>query len=497
MLSVQLPYATLPTRSALLGFITLGVAYVLARCIYLLYFHPLAKYPGPKLAALSETWLKRSNATGMHTFRMQELFQKHGDIVRVGPNDLTFASVTAYQDIYGHVTQGKKRFLKSPIYEREEPRITSVRDPAVHAEQRRALSHAFSARALRDQEEVVHQYVDLLIKQLGILGEGGKKPVDIVEAWNWLTFDVIGDLAFGEPFGAIANASSEWVQGILDWSLYQALDHSMKKQTWLRLTLPIIWGSRLAKMREVSEKSRAMAVDKTERRLAAPADSLERQDFFSHLIKKKEVTADFIMGTSQTLIVAGSETTATALSAIMFWLLKNPECLAKLTHEIRSTFSAPEEITGDAAARCQYLHGVIEEGLRISPPVAIGLPRDSPGATIDGEYIPEGITVSGDIYTLARHPKYWKDPESFIPERWLGEGLGDDKRAFQPFSTGPRACLGINLAYLEMRVMLAKLIFAYDLELESKEIEDWNRSCRIFGLWKKPPLMLKLHPRKA
>lgn len=114
-----------------------------------------------------------------------------------------------------------------------------------------------------------------------------------------------------------------------------------------------------------------------------------------------------------------------------------------------------------------------------------------------GEYIPQGVTVSCENYTLARDPRYWERPEEFLPERWLGEGFaGDDKKAFQPFSTGPRACLGINLAYLEMRVMLAKTVFTYDLELETKGIEDWNKSCRIVGLWQKPDLLVKFHPRK-
>lgn len=115
-----------------------------------------------------------------------------GDVVRTGPNELSFSSAEAYRDIYGHVGQDKKRFLKTTAYERAEPRIVSVRDPAEHAVQRRALSHAFSSRALRDQEEVVHTYVDLLIQQFGNLGENGKKGVNVTNAYNWLTFDIIG-----------------------------------------------------------------------------------------------------------------------------------------------------------------------------------------------------------------------------------------------------------------------------------------------------------------
>lgn len=201
------------------------------------------------------------------------------------------------------------------------------------------------------------------------------------------------------------------------------------------------------------------------------------------------------MGNAIVLIVAGSETTATALIGTTWYLLKNPSCFAKLTEEIRSTFSSLGDITGDATANCQYLHAVVEEGLRVFPPVAAGLPRDCPGAAIDGEYIPAGVTVSCENYALARDPRYWEDPDSFRPERWIGDGLKDDKRAFQPFSTGPRACLGVNLAYLEMRVTLAKILFVYDMELVSTEIEDWNHTCKAFGLWQKADLLVKFHPR--
>lgn len=118
--------------------------------------------------------------------------------MRIGPNRLSFASIQAYQDIYGHLKHGQKRFLKNSWYDpkfdasHQDPRLVRVRDPTIHADQRKALSHAFSARALRSQEEVIHHYVDLFLEQLDKLGKGGKEPVNTSRAWSWLTFDVIG-----------------------------------------------------------------------------------------------------------------------------------------------------------------------------------------------------------------------------------------------------------------------------------------------------------------
>lgn len=143
----------------------------------------------------------------------------------------------------------------------------------------------------------------------------------------------------------------------------------IKKQPWLRAVYLLILGSKLKEMAATSAKYSAMARQKATRRLEL-GDSLKRQDFFSHLIRKKEVTVGYLMGNAQTLIVAGSETTATALTSTTFWLLKHPDRLATLQHEIRSKFTEPGEITGDSTAECHYLHGVIEESLRLSPPVS-------------------------------------------------------------------------------------------------------------------------------
>lgn len=221
---------------------------------------------------------------------------------------------------------------------------------------------------------------------------------------------------------------------------------------------------------------------------------LGADDFFSHLLKNDKLTEGSLIGNADTLILAGSESTATCLSGLTWYLLTNPDCLSKVTEEVRGAFSSVDEITGDSTTHLPYLLGCIDETLRIFPPVSFNLPRDCPGAMIDGHYVPEGTVVGFETYTMHRDPRYWVDPEVFRPERWIGQGLGDNKRAFQPFSSGPRVCLGINMAYLELRIALAKLVWKFDLEMIS-QIDDWNHACGSYILWKKPALMVKFHPR--
>ncbi|KAH7190031.1 cytochrome P450 [Fusarium oxysporum] len=409
--------------------------------IYRVLFHPLAKFPGPKLAAVSNIWYALKWTSGRYPFIMEETHRKYGDVVRIAPNELSFATAQAYDDIYGHAFKDKKKFIKGSWYDvaGDHPGIVSVRDPVQHSRQRKYLSHVFSAKSLRGQETLIHGYVDLFLGQLR-------------------------DLAFGESFSAVAEGRSHfWVSLIIDASYAMMLSGLRKRVPLVNLYLPFVVPKDASAMHR---KHMALTREKMLKRLEMP-NSEDRGDFFSHLLRKggNKVPEPELCQQSNTLIVAGSETTATCLTGIVFCLLSNVSCLEALSNEVRSRFQSDTEITGDATADLKYLSAVIEEGLRIFPPAPFGLPRVSPGAIIDGHYIPSGVVVSVDHWTTKHDGRYWKDPHAFIPERWINGGFGDTKQASQPFSLGPRACLGINLAYLEMRIIIAKMVYHFDWEL--------------------------------
>jgi cytochrome P450 len=143
--------------------------------------------------------------------------------------------------------------------------------------------------------------------------------------------------------------------------------------------------------------------------------------------------------------LAGSETTSNALSGLVARLIWNPKVYEKLVHEIRSTYHTENEITHEILSKMPYLNACIEESLRIHPPVSPGLLRNVPqgGDNIDGKWIPEGTTVSVGSWAASHNPVNFKNPDSFIPERWIDEFYAADlKKAMRPFSLGPRACIG-------------------------------------------------------
>lgn len=164
------------------------------------------------------------------------------------------------------------------------------------------------------------------------------------------------------------------------------------------------------------------------------------------IANRKEIGMSFrhLQSQADMMVVAGSETTATSLSGITYYLSQNALAYKALANEVRSTFSRYGDITAHATEPLPYLQAVIEEGLRLYPPVPIGLPRISPGETVDGIYIPKGAIVSVSSWASTHSEQNFHRPFDFIPERWIGnhKNAKDQLSASQPFSIGSRVCLG-------------------------------------------------------
>ncbi|KAH8670855.1 cytochrome P450 [Xylariales sp. PMI_506] len=474
------------------------------RCIYRLYFHPLAKFPGPRIAAISDTWHAYYFTGGRWTTISEELHRKYGPVVRVNPRRLSFATVESYRDIYPYTLRDKSKiFVKDATYSsRGETHIHTERDPEKHAKMRKKLSVAFSTQSLRDQEDIIHKYVDLFIAQIGKSGNPGASPTLLKDIFEWLTFDIIGDLTFGESLGATAGGEAHfWSSAMQDAFFIVGLTAFRKRVPGI--IIPILWNMPKGFMENL-KKHEKMTEQMVRKRLEI-GSSNNRRDFFGHLfdeqLSDEKASSESIyremLANANILMIAGAETTKGFFIGTTHLLMANPECLAKLTHEVRSAFSSADEITGLATAHLEYLNAVIEEGLRLFPPAALGMPREVPkdGAQISGYYVPGGTSVLTEMFVVARSPQYWRQAKEFLPERWIGEGFGDRREASQPFSLGPRNCIGMNLAYLEMRIVLAKMAFVYDWEPIDRDVDLWKDS-RAYTMWKTPTIRARFHPPK-
>lgn len=182
-------------------------------CIYNVYFHPLSKFPGPKFAAISRIPYSRILLNGDGNRNILDLHLKYGPIVRLAPNFLSFSHPDAMNDIRGHRKAGRPEHRKDPI--RQELNVHNIigADRLNHTRFRRSLANGFSHQAMLDQEPIIRDYVDQLMESLEKNSANGTQAIDIVRWFNYTTFDIIGDLAFGEPFGCLHSSKYDpWIQ---------------------------------------------------------------------------------------------------------------------------------------------------------------------------------------------------------------------------------------------------------------------------------------------
>jgi cytochrome P450 len=319
------------------------------------------------------------------------LHAKYGPVVRVGPTDLSYATSQAWKDIYGGRAGGE--LAKHP----REYSVKTIADHIIiadatnHARFRRSMAPAFSDRALREQEPLITKYVDLLVARLGKAAES-EEATDMVGWYNCATFDLVGDLAFGEPFGCLEEGRYHpWVKMIFD-SLKMV--NLALCTAYFPLLNKALMNLAPASVKKMQEKHIALTKDKVKRRVDVGTD---RPDFLSFILRHKDesrMSYVELEANSEILIIAGGETTATALSGATYYLLKTPRVMEKLVREVRGKFSGEAEINSTTVGQLKYLQAVIEETLRMYPPAPINLNRITPpqGAMVCGKWVAGGVS---------------------------------------------------------------------------------------------------------
>ncbi|RMZ84350.1 hypothetical protein DV738_g563, partial [Chaetothyriales sp. CBS 135597] len=357
-------------------------------------------------------------------------------IVRTSPNSLSFSRPSALRQIYG---SRSINVCKSKFYDLLDSGSGAATthteiDKEKHAARRRILSHAFSDAALRDIEALVIENFAYLPFRSSVLRALATTPL-----MQWL-----GGQTARDNVTLVSYAIAQF------------------------------------------EERAALEKKRQERNEIPP-----HKDLMHYLLNSADSktgtrpTSAELKGDALSLIGAGADTVATTLSGALFYLCRNPPALLRVQSEVRSAFNALDEIhTGPKMDSCHYLHACIEETLRLSPPVAAILPREvmKGGVVVDGEYIPEGTVVGVPAYVVHHDKDAFPDPWSFVPERWIAgshlhttttkdgtavvlkEDVERARQAVCAFSLGSRGCIGKPVAYLELRIGLASLLWAYDFQ---------------------------------
>ncbi|KAJ1643115.1 hypothetical protein IWQ61_010564 [Dispira simplex] len=364
------------------------------------------------------------------------------------------------------------------------PNIFTTSDPVFHRKRKRMLGPVFSWQSLHQAEElIVEAGIQPLLDKFRSLPQGAE--VNLYQEFLGLTYDIIGRLAFGESFGVISRGDRLVVDEFTQ--LFQYL-------TVVRL-FPFLKGHRVPFIpflrrgydsEQSIVKKACQAVDKRLEWLATTDESPPRDTLQLMIDSVDPETGDKLnpaelASESIVQLIGGTDNTAHGLTWVLYAMLSHPSCYQRAVDEILEEFPlSPNEMPPDVVPfdaikeKLPYLDAVIQETLRVYPPVSIGLLRTIPdqGVTIGGHYIPPGYFIGIPIYSINHSPLYWDKPDEFIPERWLEGDVSQKKQNTITFLSGPRGCLGRNLAYMELYLTVANILRSFHVEFVNPDNPD-------------------------
>ena len=329
--------------------------------------------------------------------RIKRLHDEYGPIVRIAPDELSFTDPAAWKDIHTRGFVRPSQYKGKPPGKNVDYFITA--SEADHARFRKILAPAFSDKAIHEQEHMICRHVNLLISKLhnaiSIDPNMATATVDMLEWLNYTTFDIIGDFIWGSSFDCLERVQNHpWLQSIAQFKgvmiavamrFYPALHALMNKMT-PKSAMADMWFIWRVTEEKISQRLRA---------------AHGHGDLISNIMTAKEtsdlhMSRDEIEINSMQLIIAGSESLTTALLGTITYLVREPEKLKTLVHEVRTSFQNDEDIDAGSLKDLAYLNAVLSEGLRLCPTIPDGMRRLVPrgGAVVAGELLAENTVVS-------------------------------------------------------------------------------------------------------
>ncbi|KAG8156893.1 hypothetical protein KVR01_013306 [Diaporthe batatas] len=387
------------TRDVILG-VTLGMicVYATLRCLYLLVFHPLAKFPGPRLAAVSNLWYARHWLSGRYPWAIEDAIRKYGDVVRIAPNELVFFTPEAFRDIYSPAHRGLETFRKTDFQNRGANLggIIWEEDPVKHHQVARKLYPAFSPRSIRILEPLMHKHMDYFIQRMKEIGTR-EQGLNLVDWTHWLAWDTSQDISWNEETLCMQTEKDPVALDVLiSFNAFATMIQVFKRFPLLSpikyLFAPV---KKLSSLAEMESNARKSVLRRIEKRGNVP-----HLDLFEYVLSddEKPPTNDaelrHIGSVALQVMFAGFGPMADWYYFTLFILLNAPESYKILTDEIRtgSGFVNYDDINVQSTANLHYLIACLEETLRMVSNNSTGLPRYSPGAVVDGHFIPPGVS---------------------------------------------------------------------------------------------------------
>ncbi|KAG6366820.1 hypothetical protein INS49_001001 [Diaporthe citri] len=470
--------------------------------VYRITLHPLAKFPGPKLAAATfwyEAYYDLWPHQHRYLWKIKELHEKYGPIVRINPIHIHIHDPDYFDDIYAGGRRKRDRdtwYMHATESGTMGDSLLQTMSHDQHRVRRAALNPFFSKRAIQALEGMVVEKIERLVGRLELSYRRGE-VVNLTNATAALTMDVISSYALGADIGNLRR--EDWGADWLDAFRTVGLMRPMGRQfAWFMNSLlnnlspeVVSWISpttaHLTKKLQFPMDIIQSAVDERERNSSTGAGAKEKlsanertifQDIVDSDLPPSEKTPARLNAEAGLALGAGTETTARNLAVLIFYLLHNPDVLQKLRAELKTVMPTPgAPVTLVELEALPYFSAVINEGLRLSHGASSRMPRIATEENLQYKQwiIPAGTPVMQSLYLHHTNPQVFPEPFKFNPERWI-EDPKLKPRYLMAWGRGSRSCLGLNLAHAELYLTVAHLLTRFEMELYETV---WERDVEV------------------
>ncbi|MCJ1391688.1 hypothetical protein MMC18_004553 [Xylographa bjoerkii] len=460
------------------------ILYLVVLGVYRLYISPLAKFPGPKLAALTN-WVEvyyeifKGNG-GQFCFEYAKWHQKYGPIIRINNSELHIQDSDFYETLYSSSKAADK--LKSLEHRFNNPLssfATSMH--SIHRQRRGALNPFFSRRKIVEHTPIIQARMDRLCERLASEYAAKGKVLVMNEMWGAWTSDIIVGYCFERDYNFVeqpdfrASFTSAMIDLLEPVHFVTQFPKIISFMNALPDSIIKFLQPGMASVLQFNEEMRDQIAGILQNSKVANKEK-KSDTMFSAILESnlppEEVSLTRLQHEAISVVGAGIETTMRALSLASFHILANPPVLQRLLEELVHAIPDSTKVPSyDHLSQLPYLSACIDEALRLSYGTSQRFPRTLHSGPIvyKGWTIPPGVTVSMDNYAVSHDEYVFPNSFSYSPERWLNSPKAPNgkqlSRYMVAFGRGTRSCVGMQLAYAELFIGLATLFRRFSFEL--------------------------------
>ncbi|CAG8428014.1 unnamed protein product [Penicillium salamii] len=430
--------------------IAIFVVSIVTRSVYRLYFHPLSKFPGPKLTAITHLYEFYFDCIqgGQFIWEIVRMHEQYGPIVRINPREIHIMDPHFFHQIYHTGVQNRDQYMVNISTAPQSTFSTAEYGP--HKSRRGILNPFFSRQSVFKLEDIVHEKVAKVTRRL----ENAHRDNSAV-----FSLDILDDKDLRNPLREALTGGVSLCHLLRFFPiLVKLLDPIPSVVQWLS---PITKGLFDMK-RDVELQSREAIERSIHSDTSGPARTIY-EAMTDKSVPAAERTVERLRDDGLIMLAAGTETTARVLTMGAFYIYRDEVILRSLREELIGAMPTIDaKLSWTQLEKLPYL-----ESLRLSGSITIRQPRIFPTKALayKSYTIPPGTPVSQSIHLVHMNPTVFPNPEVFDPTRWLQspeDGVRLD-RLLVSFSGGSMNCLGLNLAYCELYHMFAKLVRHFDL----------------------------------